>query len=246
MAISFFDANTEIENFQLICRYLIGGKSVYYSDLINSRVGTFSQYFKIDQHLNEFSRSSYLFLHNNFDEFKRIMEIIGYQVLREEHTLSIQPEYKYYYYIVPIEIQGIKKGMQETLNRGDILFLSALMIATNMGTQFIEYDAFLTEFLEDPQRILKRNTSLEEVAKIVSPSIRITSSEELIKKLIVVISKRVKNILRRYNYVQILTSRDSINLVSLGPAVFRFTRILRDLNQKIDKLHLDEKNEEEE
>lgn len=228
--LNFFELPLEDESTcQLVCRYLLAGKAIYFSDSISSRIGEYYLTIRTDQ-AHEFGKTLYMFIQDNFPKLKRLMRSLGYTLIRNHHNLSIQPRYKNYYYLEPLNLPvHIKEEKYRTLHAGDALILSALILETNNGTQFIDYEEeFLNRLLEDPREVLKADADIRRVAKILMPRAqKVGNDENTRNRLHEKIDKRIKSILLPLNFVQIIQNKQKQVLISLGPQAFRFTRLLR-------------------
>ncbi len=235
--------NNNFEDYQVLFQLLLAGKSIFYSDSIKTRVGNYISLLPNDKALHEFDKNIYKLVNDNYSEIRKLSDLIGYELIKDEHNLSISPDYKYFYYLIPIE--GIIKNLpSHKLKRGDNLLIGVLSIETNMGTQFINYEEeFLKKMLEDPQNILKIDINLKDLSKIFLPNSKTSNTEKTMKSLKKNIHSRITSILHPNNYVQILKGYGKQNLISLGPAAFRFTKTLRQIVRKNENILNNSKSE---
>lgn len=223
------------ENFQICFRYLLSGKTIYYSDNISSRLGSYLANINSNK-IHEFGKNLYRFMYENYETFKILMEVIGYTLVRGEHrALSSLPENRYYYFAQPIKLQySINTERSRNLERADVIIISALILETNRGTQFIDYkEDFLDKIVREPQNVLKMEISFIKFAKIISPKSRnITESQDTINKIREKVDERVKRKLVPLNYLQIVQNNQKKLIISLGPSSFRFISLFRSFKKK--------------
>ena len=228
---TFFNLSLEDEPIcQLACRYLLAGKAIYYSDSILSRIGEYNSTIRPNQ-IHEFGKTLFMFIQENYSDLKCLMKSLGYSLIRDRHNLSMQPEYNYYFYLEPLDLPTrIKEEKFSELQAGDALILSALILLTNNGTLFINYEEeFKKRLLEEPRKILKADADISQVAKTLMPRAKkIGNDEHTRNRLQSKIDERIRSILFPLNYVQIIQNEQKQTLISLGPKAFQFTRLLRE------------------
>ncbi len=231
-----------LETIQLISQYLISGKTIYYSDNIESRLGNYSNRMNSNK-LHEFGSNLYNFLSNNYETIKKLMDFIGYDLIRNQlTTLSNIPENQYYFFLQPLSPPiKIKSDVLNRLNQGDVLLISSLILESNNGSIFIDYNSYLDRLVNEPENVLKTNINFTQFLKIISPNSRKSGkTKDNLKFLKDILNKKYKN-LSKQNFIQIIQNNQKMDLVSLGPSAFRF------INQfRINNSNQNSKKEEEE
>jgi len=223
----------EKENIRNISRLLLNGRTIYYID--NRGIGY--SLIKGIEDLNDYSRVIYKSLQNNFSGLKNIFDTIGYELVRETHSLSTQPEYGYYYYLDELNLNERPEKLQ-SLQEGDILILSALIINTNRGRNYLKlYEEFIEPLIDDPRQILKIDADTQSISKLISKTGRISFEEEkgVFDRLKDDVRYRIKNNLVPYDFATVIKNDEDTEYVSIGASAFRFITLLREAKEIIEE-----------